>query len=88
MGETKPKVIIIGGGISGIALGDHLSRNGFTDFVILEASGRTGGRIYTINIGKSNFEKMCVMVSFRDTLFSSAGTNLSFYELESVVFFN
>jgi glycine/D-amino acid oxidase-like deaminating enzyme len=31
MGETKPKVIIIGGGISGIALGDHLSRNGFTD---------------------------------------------------------
>lgn len=50
MGETKPKVIIIGGGISGIALGDHLSRNGFTDFIILEASGRTGGRIYTINI--------------------------------------
>lgn len=52
MGETKPKVVIIGAGISGIALGDHLAKNGFNNFVILEASNRTGGRIFTINIGK------------------------------------
>lgn len=52
MGETKPKIVIIGGGIAGIALGDHLANNGFKDYVILEASNRTGGRIYTVNLGK------------------------------------
>jgi hypothetical protein len=51
-GKEKPKIIIIGAGISGIATADTLFRAGFTDFKILEASGRTGGRIWTVDIGK------------------------------------
>lgn len=50
-GKDKPKIIIIGAGISGIATADTLIRAGFTDFKILEASGRTGGRIWTVEIG-------------------------------------
>lgn len=46
------KIIIIGAGISGIAAADYLTRAGFTDFKILEASNRTGGRIYTVNVGE------------------------------------
>lgn len=49
-GKDKPKIIIIGAGISGIATADTLIRAGFTDFKILEASGRTGGRIWTVDI--------------------------------------
>lgn len=51
-GKEKPKIIIIGAGISGIATADTLTRAGFTDFKILEASGRTGGRIWTVDVGK------------------------------------
>lgn len=51
-GKEKPKIIIIGAGISGIATADTLTRAGFTDFKILEATGRTGGRIWTVDIGK------------------------------------
>lgn len=46
------KVLIIGAGISGIAAGNHLTEAGFTDFKILEASDRTGGRILTVDLGK------------------------------------
>ena len=48
----KPEIIIIGAGIAGIAAGEFLSRKGFTDFKILEATGRTGGRIWSISVGK------------------------------------
>jgi ribulose 1,5-bisphosphate synthetase/thiazole synthase len=34
-------VVIVGAGISGLAAADQLHRNGITDFVILEASGRS-----------------------------------------------
>ncbi|XP_021378631.1 spermine oxidase-like [Mizuhopecten yessoensis] len=44
------KLLIIGAGISGIAAGNHLSQSGFKDFKIIEASDRTGGRIWTIKI--------------------------------------
>ncbi|ESO98426.1 hypothetical protein LOTGIDRAFT_114635 [Lottia gigantea] len=47
---SKPKIIIIGAGISGIAAGEYLSRKGLTDFKILEASHRTGGRIWSVSV--------------------------------------
>lgn len=47
-----PKILIIGAGIAGIASGESLTRMGFTDFKILESSNRTGGRIWTINVGE------------------------------------
>ena len=52
-GWTKsPKIVIIGAGISGFSAGSTLANAGFTDFVILEASGRIGGRIWSIDLGK------------------------------------
>ncbi|XP_050397042.1 spermine oxidase [Patella vulgata] len=47
---NKPKVIIIGAGIAGIAAGEYLARKGLTDFKILEASNRTGGRIWSVDV--------------------------------------
>ncbi|TXD48865.1 flavin monoamine oxidase family protein [Polaribacter sp. IC073] len=42
----KKKIIILGGGISGIYLGYQLKKAGFS-ITILEANNRIGGRIYT-----------------------------------------
>lgn len=45
------KVIIIGAGMAGLSAANHLIKNGLTDFRILEARGRTGGRIVSIDMG-------------------------------------
>lgn len=45
------KVIIIGAGMAGLSAANHLIKNGVTDFRILEARGRVGGRIVSIDIG-------------------------------------
>ncbi|XP_054717493.1 spermine oxidase-like, partial [Uloborus diversus] len=45
------KVIIIGGGIAGISAAHHLVKNGETDFKLLEARNRLGGRIISIPMG-------------------------------------
>ena len=50
--RDAPKIVIIGAGIAGIAAGNILTEAGITDFVILEASSRVGGRIYSIDLGK------------------------------------
>lgn len=49
--KNKTKVLIIGAGISGISTAEYLTKHGFTDFNILEASDRIGGRIWTKQIG-------------------------------------
>ena len=41
------KTVIIGAGISGIAAGLNLLKNGYNNFVIFEALERIGGRICT-----------------------------------------
>ena len=51
VGKDAPRIIIIGAGISGITAGNHLMKAGFNDFVILEASNRTGGRIWSVDLG-------------------------------------
>jgi len=51
-GSIKTKILIIGAGIAGISAAEYLTRNGFTEFKILEATDRTGGRIWTHDIGK------------------------------------
>lgn len=48
--DEHTKVAIIGAGIAGISAAEHLTRNGFTDFKIIEASDRIGGRIWTLEI--------------------------------------
>ena len=49
------KVIVLGAGISGLALGYELSRNGY-DFHILEARDRVGGLCWTIRGGATHTE--------------------------------
>lgn len=46
------KIIIIGAGIAGISAAHHLVKNGETDFKILEARNRIGGRIISIPLGE------------------------------------
>jgi monoamine oxidase len=49
------KILIIGGGISGIYLGYLLKKEGFS-IKILEANDRIGGRIYTKNVHDTKIE--------------------------------
>lgn len=49
--SKEHKVIIIGAGMAGLSAANHLIKNGLTDFRILEARNRTGGRIISINLG-------------------------------------
>ena len=49
------KTLIIGAGISGIYLGNHLKKEGFS-VKILEANDRIGGRIFTKNVQNTKVE--------------------------------
>ncbi|ETN67118.1 peroxisomal n1-acetyl-spermine/spermidine oxidase [Anopheles darlingi] len=59
-GETaqrrKHKVIIVGAGMAGLSSANHLSKNGCTDFLILEGRNRVGGRIVSIDMGSQKIE--------------------------------
>ncbi|XP_038214172.1 peroxisomal N(1)-acetyl-spermine/spermidine oxidase [Zerene cesonia] len=46
--KNKYNVIIIGGGVAGLAAANHLNNNGMQDFIIIEARKRIGGRIIAI----------------------------------------
>ncbi|XP_064599632.1 peroxisomal N(1)-acetyl-spermine/spermidine oxidase-like isoform X2 [Liolophura sinensis] len=46
----NPQILIIGAGIAGISCGEYLTRNGLTNFKILEATDRTGGRIWSVEL--------------------------------------
>ena len=48
----EPEILIIGAGIAGIAAGNKLAKEGFTNFKILEASDRIGGRIWSVVTGE------------------------------------
>lgn len=47
--------IIVGGGLSGLALADQLTRNG-TDYLLIEAQDRLGGRILTKDLSGGKFD--------------------------------
>ncbi len=49
--KTHPKIVIVGAGISGISAARDLVKSGFTDILILEATERIGGRIWSIDLG-------------------------------------
>lgn len=44
------RVVILGAGMAGLSAANHLIKNGFTDFKILEARGRIGGRIVSVDM--------------------------------------
>lgn len=50
------KVLIIGAGMAGLSAANHFVKNEMTDFIVLEARKRIGGRIVSINIGKVRFD--------------------------------
>lgn len=45
------KILIIGAGMAGLSAATHLLKNGETDFLIVEARGRIGGRIIAAQLG-------------------------------------
>jgi monoamine oxidase len=48
---TYVQFLVLGAGIAGLSAASHLAKNGFTDFLVLEARNRLGGRIATMQIG-------------------------------------
>lgn len=54
------KVLIIGAGMAGLSAANHLIKNGQSDFKILEARSRIGGRIISIEMGKQKVSTLCV----------------------------
>lgn len=52
----KTKIIIIGAGMAGLSAAFYLIKNGCTDFKLLEARGRIGGRIVQISMGNEKIE--------------------------------
>jgi len=50
--DRPPRVVIVGGGISAIAAANLLISEGVLDVVILEATDRIGGRIWSVDLGK------------------------------------
>lgn len=50
--SADPKIVIIGCGVSGIAAAHRLVKAGYRHVRILEATGRSGGRIKTATLGK------------------------------------
>jgi monoamine oxidase len=51
MAHHEKRVVIIGAGAAGIAAGRHLVQAGVTNVTIFEASGRIGGRCWTMTEG-------------------------------------
>lgn len=49
------EILIVGGGLSGLALADHLTQKG-VDFLLVEAQDRLGGRILTKELSGAMFD--------------------------------
>lgn len=50
--KIKCNILIIGAGMAGLSAANHLLKNQETDFLIVEARGRIGGRIIAAKIGE------------------------------------
>ena len=50
--KENPKIVIIGAGIAGLTAGKYLINHGFSNLDIVEATDRTGGRIWSIDLGE------------------------------------
>ncbi|XP_029046531.1 LOW QUALITY PROTEIN: peroxisomal N(1)-acetyl-spermine/spermidine oxidase [Osmia bicornis bicornis] len=54
--KVKCKILIVGAGMAGLSAANHLLKNHETDFLIVEARGRIGGRIVAIKLGNEKVE--------------------------------
>ncbi|KAI8485057.1 hypothetical protein Bbelb_371630 [Branchiostoma belcheri] len=55
-GSSRPQVVIVGGGMAGVAAAQRLVQEGLTHVKILEARDRIGGRIWTQYLGSDTLE--------------------------------
>ncbi|XP_042858929.1 spermine oxidase-like, partial [Penaeus japonicus] len=56
-GAQRVDVAIVGGGLAGLSAAKTLGDGGFSDFVLLEAQGHLGGRVYTVREGSITVEE-------------------------------
>ncbi|XP_048266490.1 peroxisomal N(1)-acetyl-spermine/spermidine oxidase [Bombus terrestris] len=54
--KIKCNILIVGAGMAGLSAANHLLKNQETDFLIVEARGRIGGRIIATKIGNEKVE--------------------------------
>lgn len=48
----RPRIVVIGAGLAGLAATQTLLENGFTNVTVLEASDCIGGRVQSVQFGK------------------------------------
>ncbi|XP_066283413.1 uncharacterized protein [Branchiostoma lanceolatum] len=53
---VKTKVLVLGAGMAGTSAAKSLNQSGLTDFIILEGTGRVGGRIWSVQFGGKTIE--------------------------------
>ncbi|XP_050965871.1 spermine oxidase isoform X1 [Labeo rohita] len=54
--HRQPRIVVIGAGLAGLAATKTLLENGFTNVTVLDASDRIGGRVQSIQHGKTTLE--------------------------------
>ena len=60
---SKPKVIVVGAGFSGLSAARYLTNTGRYEVTVLEARpDRIGGRIWTHKFGDTQIRKYCLKI--------------------------
>ncbi|XP_034043708.1 spermine oxidase [Thalassophryne amazonica] len=54
--HRQPRILVIGAGLAGLAATKVLQKNGFTNVTVLEASDHIGGRVLSVQHGKTTLE--------------------------------
>ncbi|CAG0891656.1 unnamed protein product [Darwinula stevensoni] len=55
-GKKRPRVVVVGAGLAGLAAAHYLHKNGFSETLVLEANDRIGGRVRSVKFGSSLVE--------------------------------
>ncbi len=76
LGKKQPRVALIGSGIAGLQCASDLASAGFTNFVILEATDRIGGRIHSIDLGEFLGSANVLMSRNKQKIFLASGNGV------------